>query len=268
MAPTTLAPNPKQFYGDKKPPLDELPLSAMIFASLAHLDGDNKYGFRNWRDSPVEARTYIKGAIRHLRLFEEGEDFTRDSVVHNLGAVIAGCAILIDAQVNGTLIDNRRKSPAVCDLLHAAEENVAHLNALQRLRDDKKAGKLDDLDGAIEALNESFRASHLPSAVFARVLSEEEKEAFAKLVPVPGPIIVLEEGPIVSDIDPRYLGPTEEQKRAFASEALDTYSQLLEDYANAPKGKSRIARRKIAERLRAARDVILNMANGAFPHGL
>lgn len=123
--------NPKQAFGDKKPPLDEFPLSAMIAACLAGLDGDNKYGFRNWRTDPVEARTYIKGALRHLRLFEEGEDMTRDSkVVHNLGAVMMGCAILYDSQLNGTMIDNRFKSQAACDLLHAAEDAVAHLNDL------------------------------------------------------------------------------------------------------------------------------------------
>lgn len=130
-----MPPNPKQVFGDKKPPLDEFPLSAQIAACLAGLDGDFKYGFRNWREHPVEARTYIKGALRHLRLFEEGEDFTRDSkVVHNLGAVMMGCAILYDAQVNGALIDNRVKSPAVCDLLHEAEESVAYLAELQNAR--------------------------------------------------------------------------------------------------------------------------------------
>ena len=140
-------PNPKQLFGDKKPPLDEFPLSAMILASLAGLDGDNKYGFRNWRDLDVEARTYAKAAIRHIRLWEEGEEYTRDTSadvmngpgVHNLGAAIAGLAILIDAQVNGTLIDNRVKSPAVCDLMHKAEESVAFLNELQAERNRKKA---------------------------------------------------------------------------------------------------------------------------------
>ncbi len=151
----TALPNPKQLYGDKKPPLDEFPLSAQIYASLAGYDGDNKYGFRNWRDHPVEARTYIKAAMRHLRLFEVGEDFTRDSSefdeetgeptgvgIHNLGAVIMGCAILIDAQVNGTLIDNRSHSKAEADLLHEAEKSVAYLQGLQAKRDAEKRAKL------------------------------------------------------------------------------------------------------------------------------
>jgi hypothetical protein len=122
-----MTPNPKQLYGDKKPPLDEFPLVALVEArlaglgpfplvahveaSLSHLDGDNKYGFRNWRDYPVEARTYVKGILRHAALYANGEDRTRDSKISNLGAVIAGAAILLDAQNYGALIDNRKSSP-------------------------------------------------------------------------------------------------------------------------------------------------------------
>lgn len=119
--------NPKKLYGDKKPPLAQLPLVAQVAASLAHYDGDLKYGFRNWRDQPVEARTYINAALRHLRLFEEGEEVARDTHVPNLGAVIACCAILLDAQVNDALIDNRDKSEAACDYLHDAEALVEFL---------------------------------------------------------------------------------------------------------------------------------------------
>ena len=38
--------------------------------------------------------------------------------VKNLGAVIACCAILIDAELYGTMIDNRNHNPKACDLLH------------------------------------------------------------------------------------------------------------------------------------------------------
>lgn len=133
--------NPKQIFGDKKPPLAQLPLTAQIAASLAHLDGDLKYSFRNWRDNPVEAMTYVNAALRHLGLYAEGEEFARDTGVPNLGAVIACCAILIDADVNGALIDNRSKSTAACDYLHEAEAIVAKLNAMQAERDATKETK-------------------------------------------------------------------------------------------------------------------------------
>lgn len=132
--------NPKQAFGDKKPPLDELPLVAEIEASLALQDGDFKYGFRNWRVNPVEARTYIKAARRHLGLWAEGEELARDTGVNNLGAVIACCAILLDAQANGKLIDNRSKSRAAADRLHDAEHDVARLREAQAKREQANGG--------------------------------------------------------------------------------------------------------------------------------
>jgi len=156
-----MPPNPKQIFGDKKPPLDQFPLSAHIHACLALADGANKYGFRNWRDQPVEARTYIKGALRHLRLFEVGEDNTRDSNIHNLGAVIAGCAILIDAQLHGTMIDNRRHSPEEADLLHSAEAIVAHLADLQAERDASKRDKLKEEGLCVDEGCDHYGTKHI-----------------------------------------------------------------------------------------------------------
>jgi hypothetical protein len=131
----SLPTNPKQIFGDKKPPLMQLPLVARVHASMAHYDGDLKYGFRNWRDNPVEARTYIEAAERHLSLWAEGEEYARDTGVNNLGGVIACCAILLDAQVNDALIDNRSKSTAACDLLHSLESTVARLRDMQAARE-------------------------------------------------------------------------------------------------------------------------------------
>jgi hypothetical protein len=127
--------DPKEKFGSAKPPLIQLPLVAVAHASVAHYDGDLKYGWRNWRDNPVEARTYLNAAMRHLQLWNEGEEYTRDTKVNNLGAVIACCAILLDAQVNGGLIDNRSKSQAACDLLHELEGTVLHLKEMQKERD-------------------------------------------------------------------------------------------------------------------------------------
>lgn len=132
-------PNPKKAYGDKKPALAQIPLVAKIHCSLALMDGANKYGFRNWRKDPVEALTYVHAAERHLELWKEGEDLTRDTKIKNLGAVMACCAILMDAEVNGTLLDNRDHSPAACDALYEAEAIVAMLNAMQKVRDVEKA---------------------------------------------------------------------------------------------------------------------------------
>lgn len=119
--------NPKKAYGDKKPGLHLNPLSAQIAQWEAQFDGALKYGEVNWRDQPVEAMTYIDAAIRHIRLYENGEKFARDTKVQNLGAVMACCAILIDAELHNTLIDNRKHSPATCDLLHERGEQMVYV---------------------------------------------------------------------------------------------------------------------------------------------
>jgi hypothetical protein len=136
--------NPKQAFGAKKPPLAQVPLVALAHASMAFLDGSLKYGYRNWRENPVEAMTYVEAIKRHVMLWAEGEENARDTNVHNLGGVIASAALLLDAQANGTLIDNRSKSQAACDLLHELEGQVTHLKLLQTARDDAKADAEDE----------------------------------------------------------------------------------------------------------------------------
>jgi hypothetical protein len=132
--PNNLPPNPKQVYGDKKPRLSLNPLSAAIAQSEAQFDGALKYGEANWRDQPVEAMTYVDAAIRHIQLYANGEKYTRDTKVQNLGAVMACCAILIDAELHNTLIDNRKHSPDACDALHRAEAMVQVLKDAQQDR--------------------------------------------------------------------------------------------------------------------------------------
>ena len=137
--PAATPPNPKQLYGDKKPPLHIIPLAGLIHMSLALLDGKLKYGFENWNEFPVEKMTYIGAALRHLELYKYGETHTRDTGVHNLGAVMACCAILLDAELNGNLIDNAKHSKATCDLMHHAEAIVTLLNEAQAKREAEKA---------------------------------------------------------------------------------------------------------------------------------
>jgi hypothetical protein len=131
---TPLPPNPKQIFGDKKPPLAYIPLSGQLAELEALYDGMLKYGPHNWRDAPVEAMTYIEAAMRHLQLYKVGEEITRDTLVQNLGAVKACCTILIDAALHGTLIDNRRHSQLEADLLHHGEQWVAQLKDMRAKR--------------------------------------------------------------------------------------------------------------------------------------
>ena len=105
----TLPANPKQIYGDTKVPLHLLPPLAELEWALAHANGAEKYGAYNWHENPVEAMTYIGAARRHLMAWLAKESHADDSGVHHLGHVMACCAILIDAEACGQLIDNRPK---------------------------------------------------------------------------------------------------------------------------------------------------------------
>ncbi|TCU34161.1 dATP/dGTP diphosphohydrolase domain-containing protein [Rhizobium azibense] len=135
--------NPKQANGEKKPPLAYVPMVANLAMLEALYDGALKYEPHNWRDHPVKAMTYVHAAERHLKLFSVGEELTRDTLVKNLGAVMASCAILLDAHAHDTLIDDRRHSQVDADALYAAEAWVNRLQQKQREREQAAAKSAD-----------------------------------------------------------------------------------------------------------------------------
>lgn len=121
-----MPPNPKKLYGAQKPDLSLIPPVAQLHQAMAFENGASKYGAYNWRDLPVEAMTYIAAAKRHLDLFLDGQDYSTDTSppVHNLGHAMACCAIVLDSQELGCLLDNRPKpgaSEAVANRMKAAK---------------------------------------------------------------------------------------------------------------------------------------------------
>lgn len=119
--------NPKAAFGAKKPSLLSAFTSAILHSTLAHMDGDMKYGFRNWRETRVLASTYYNAMLRHILLASNGEKYTRDTKIRNLGAVIACCNILLDAELHDMLDDDIPASKETCDLLHSMEDVVQFL---------------------------------------------------------------------------------------------------------------------------------------------
>ena len=101
--------NPKKQFGDLKASLGLIPKVAMEAHAAAHQLGANKYGPWNWRDSEVEAMTYVNAMLRHIQEWKEVEDDDPDTMKSHLGNVMACCGILLDAQDFGTLIDDRPK---------------------------------------------------------------------------------------------------------------------------------------------------------------
>lgn len=118
-----LSTNPKDKLGIKKVQLDKVPDTSIIYQALAMEDGALKYGPYNWRETRVSASIYVAAAKRHLALWLNGEELTRDTKVPNLGAVLACIGIIIDAQIAGTLVDDRPK-PIDIDKLNDLMEKV------------------------------------------------------------------------------------------------------------------------------------------------
>ena len=133
-------PNPKQEFGDKKVPIHLWPLAATVLGSIGLHEGRSKYGRNNWRAQPVLASTYIRAALSHIQLFLEAEDFAADTGSPHLGNALASLAILADAQMQGTLVDDRNfvpESSRMQEFIAAAEAQIASLNVQFATRNPK-----------------------------------------------------------------------------------------------------------------------------------
>ena len=116
--------NPKQAYGDKKLATGCVPPALMLGAAKAFGEGAKKYGAYNWRESRVEAMTYVGAMLRHLAAYTDGEDVDPESSTGKLHLEgIAACVgILLDCTYGNFLIDNRPpKGPAPAMVLTPKE---------------------------------------------------------------------------------------------------------------------------------------------------
>lgn len=120
--------NPKTLMGNQKVPiLSVVPPASIIAQATAmrcgaylapRIDGKRGYGPYNWRDQPIEAHIYVDAAMRHIMQWFDGDEFEliRDDEgrvideVNHLSFALATLGILIDAKVNGTLIDDRPRN--------------------------------------------------------------------------------------------------------------------------------------------------------------
>lgn len=138
--------NPKQHYGDKKLPLHLVPLSFVSNVCIALYEGMRKYGLVNWRASKVEAMTYVAAQERHIRKWVNGERCDPVTRVPHLASAAACLCIIMDAEINGSLIDDRPMPCANIDqMISDLETTLAHLRMLYadkspkhyQLRDEK-----------------------------------------------------------------------------------------------------------------------------------
>lgn len=103
--------NPKDRIGSKKVSTFCVPDAALFHLGTALMDGARKYGAYNWRDEAIQASIYLDAIQRHRALYAAGEDVADDSKVKHLAHIMGCCAILIDAELHGKLIDDRKVSP-------------------------------------------------------------------------------------------------------------------------------------------------------------
>jgi hypothetical protein len=89
---------------------------------MAMKNGAKKYSKFNWRNQKVQAQIYIDACLRHVLEWFDGEENAADSGVHHLGHAAACLAILLDAQENDCLIDDRPKKGNTAALIEKFTE--------------------------------------------------------------------------------------------------------------------------------------------------
>lgn len=103
----TTSPNPKDAFGDKKPPLHLIPSSPLARLAMVMKLGAQKYGPYNWREKEVRLTVYISAAERHLRALLDGETLDPESNQPHAAHVMACMAIILDAMDIKKLVDDR-----------------------------------------------------------------------------------------------------------------------------------------------------------------
>lgn len=120
--------NPKDQIGCKKLPIGSVPSSCEMFAALAFLEGQCKYGRYNWRLAGVSSAIYYDAMKRHMMKWWNGQDNDPKTDVPHLASVIACASIILDAQLCGKLTDTRPPaSPQLVELIDTLSEQVVRL---------------------------------------------------------------------------------------------------------------------------------------------
>lgn len=107
--------NVKTAAAAKKPRMAAVPPIAIMALGTAMQTGADKYGLFNWRDTNVTATVFYNAMLRHLEQWYSGEQHASDTGVHHLAHLMAGAAIILDAEMNNVFIDDRPKGEILGD---------------------------------------------------------------------------------------------------------------------------------------------------------
>lgn len=107
--------NVKTAAAAKKPRMAAVPPIAIMALGTAMQTGADKYGLFNWRDTNVTATVFYNAMLRHLEQWYSGEQHASDTGVHHLAHLMAGAAIILDAEMNNVFIDDRPEGEILGD---------------------------------------------------------------------------------------------------------------------------------------------------------
>jgi hypothetical protein len=99
--------NPKDLIGVHKPSLHLIPAASLLRLAKVMELGASKYGMMNWRSKKVKYTVYVSAAMRHLLSAIDGETIDPESGQQHIAHAMACCAILLDAEATGNLVDDR-----------------------------------------------------------------------------------------------------------------------------------------------------------------
>ena len=111
-----------QAMKDGKAPLEYLITSVEEGDARVLRGGAIKYGVRNWLIDKILASTYDGAIRRHFKLWLEGNDVDPDSGEHPFYHIRACCAIVLDAEKNGMLVDDRDRAESISQDQEAEQE--------------------------------------------------------------------------------------------------------------------------------------------------
>lgn len=131
--------NPKDRIGATKLDYTVIPAIGLAELAFAMSDGDYKYGAYNYRVEPILARIYAAAAIRHWQKWLDGEERTADSLAHHLGHAAACAVIVIDAQRQGMLVDDR---PIQREGYPTTTKVIEELEHLMKIRNEQYIKKM------------------------------------------------------------------------------------------------------------------------------
>ena len=99
--------NPKDAIGSRKLPFSVVPTTVIAQMALGMGEGDWKYGGHNYRAAKVRASIYYEACLGHLMSWFEGEDIDPESQILHLTKMLTSGAVILDAILNDSWIDDR-----------------------------------------------------------------------------------------------------------------------------------------------------------------